>query len=269
MSPDPDESEHVSALRDGYKAHHRLLQLVGITLFFGLTAVVLSRLSLTTLYLTAGEAGCLVLAAVFAGYLFADFSSGVIHWVFDNYGKETLPVIGPAFIRPFRHHHAAPRDLCEHGFVQLNGNNCLVSLPMFWIAAGSEIGPDKAGSTLFFGLFCVSTAWFVFGTNQFHAWAHATDLPRWVQRLQGTRLVLPPAHHSRHHSAPHNQAYCITSGLMDAVLDRIAFFRILEVLIEQLTGCSPLHRKTQEPSKASRVDATTERSPPANSALAG
>ena len=238
-----DSPSPVEEFRHGYRPHHRWIQLVAITLFFGLTAVLLLQLSLAGLYLSPAELSAVALVACVSGYLFADFSSGVIHWAFDNYGSETLPLIGPAFIRPFRHHHAAPEDLCHHGFVQLNGNNCLVSLPMFWLASRPAMSPDGAAVSLGLGLFCLSTAWCVFGTNQFHAWAHSPQPPGWVARLQTIGLVLNPEHHSRHHTHPHNQAYCITSGLMDAALQRLAFFSAAEAVIKTLTGRKPLHQR--------------------------
>jgi hypothetical protein len=48
-------------------------------------------------------------AAFIAGYLTADFASGLFHFLADNYGSTTKPFVGPVFIRPFREHHIDPR----------------------------------------------------------------------------------------------------------------------------------------------------------------
>jgi plasmanylethanolamine desaturase len=230
-------------LRAGYKGPQRLLQLVGISLFFAWTPYVLLRTLNIAINLAVPQAPVLIAMAVLAGYLFADFASGFVHWFCDNYGSESWPIVGPAFIRPFRHHHVAPEDLCEHGFVQLNGNNCVVSLLAFWWATLPTVSHESGVQVVFLGFFWLSVAWFTFGTNQFHAWAHSDDPPRIAIWLQKKRLILPPSHHDIHHSPPHYKAYCITTGLMDKPLRALAFFPLAEGLIEKIFGVKPLHKK--------------------------
>ena len=229
------------ALREGYSSRQRILQLAGITVFFGWTPYILLRCLALTEPLGITQALFATTMGVVAGYLFADASSGVVHWLGDNYGREDWPVIGPAFIRPFRHHHILPKDICEHGFVQLNGNNCLVTLPMFWIATLPSTDPSQAFQSCLFGFFCISLCWFVFATNQLHAWAHSDTPPKWVRWLQNTGLALSPKHHELHHAPPHNRAYCITSGVMDKPLQLIRFFPALEWVLQKLTGAPPVH----------------------------
>ena len=45
--------------------------------------------------------------AVLAGYVMADFGSGVFHWATDNYGNEKTPVFG-GVIAAFQGHHLFP-----------------------------------------------------------------------------------------------------------------------------------------------------------------
>jgi len=230
------------ALREGYNSRQRILQLAGITVFFGWTPYILLRCLALTEPLGGTQALFATTMGVVAGYLFADASSGVVHWLGDNYGREDWPVIGPAFIRPFRHHHILPKDICEHGFVQLNGNNCLVTLPVFWIATLPSTDPNRAFESVFFGFFCISLCWFVFATNQLHAWAHSDNPPPFARRLQRMGLALSPEHHDLHHQPPHNKAYCITSGVMDNPLRLIRFFPALEFVLKRLTGSEPMHQ---------------------------
>src|SRR5215208_153170 len=51
--------------------------------------------------------GDLWLAPILAAlaYLAADFLSGLVHFLADNFGSYDTPIIGPNFIEPFREHH--------------------------------------------------------------------------------------------------------------------------------------------------------------------
>lgn len=229
-------------LRAGYSGAQRLLQLVGLSLFFAWTPYVLARTLNIADNLAVPHAQGVIALALIAGYLFSDFASGFVHWFCDNYGSESWPIVGPAFIRPFRHHHVAPKDLCEHGFVQLNGNNCIVSLLTFWWATLPAVNPESGTKVVFLGSFWLSVAWFTFATNQFHAWAHSDNPPRIAKWLQKRRLILSPTLHDVHHSPPHHKAYCITTGLMDRPLRALAFFPIAEGIIEKVFGVQPLHK---------------------------
>uniref|UniRef100_A0A7S0HD18 Lipid desaturase domain-containing protein n=1 Tax=Hanusia phi TaxID=3032 RepID=A0A7S0HD18_9CRYP len=58
------------------------------------------------------------LAAVFLGYEFADFGSGVYHWAMDNYGSKNTPIFGTQ-IEAFQGHHELPwtityRQVCNN-----------------------------------------------------------------------------------------------------------------------------------------------------------
>ena len=88
----------------------------------------------------------LVLTAVLLGYLAADLVSGLVHWAADTWGSPDLPVIGPAVLGPFREHHRDPLAITRHDFVETNGNNCLISLPVLGLALWLAPGPDGSGS---------------------------------------------------------------------------------------------------------------------------
>jgi hypothetical protein len=68
--------------------------------------------------------------AIPAGWLAADFASGIVHWFADTFFEEDAPWIGPLLIRPFREHHRDPQAMTRHGFLELTGNSCLVLLPV-------------------------------------------------------------------------------------------------------------------------------------------
>ena len=79
----------------------------------------------------------------------------------------------------------------------------------------------------------------IFGTNQFHKWAHMDTPPWYAQALQRANLILPPEHHAVHHTSPYAKYYCITVGWLNEGLFRLRFFQILEKIIAHLTGLIP------------------------------
>lgn len=170
----------------------------------------------------------LVALTIPLGLLASDFVTGMLHWAADTYGSENTLVVGPSLIKPFRLHHIYPRDICTHNLVMTVGNACILAVPVLsfclyvmwvmpapgWLALIMAWAAVLAGTTV--------------ATNQFHKWAHQespSGLARWLQR---TRLVLEPAHHRLHHTAPYNMHYCITNGWLNPILNRIKFFRRLE-----------------------------------------
>lgn len=152
-----------------------------------------------------------VLAAI-AGYVAADFLCGAIHWYCDEAADESWPWIGPAFIRPFRDHHAHPEALTKHDVFELCGNNAIACSMML----GATVPWAALAPHLAVGV--VSLALAVLATNLFHKWAHTSDPCRLVRVLQKTRAVLSPEEHSQHH-ATLDHAYCVTSGWTNSILD--------------------------------------------------
>lgn len=169
-------------------------------------------------------------------YVFADFLSGLVHWAGDTFFKHDTPVIGAAFIRPFREHHLDPKAITNHTFLETNGNNCLAMLGLLmplWF-----VGRPAPGSTavpfFWFQIFAFFVSLAVFATNQFHKWAHQDDplaLVRWLQRAG---LILPPHRHDIHHTAPHDKSYCITVGWLNPWLDRTRLFERSERVLRSV-----------------------------------
>lgn len=191
----------------------------------------------------------------FLGYLIADLVSGLVHFLADNFAEADTPVIGPAFVRPFREHHSDPLLITKHGFVEANGNNVLVSLPvvaavLWWLPIGASRWTTLAGGFVFFFIFAI------FLTNQFHKWAHMPAAPRWVERLQAAGIILSKRHHDVHHTSPFNTYYCITVGLWNPLFHRTRFFDRLERGIRRwVPGTDPRTRVQQE------ADARAARAP--------
>ncbi len=182
----------------------------------------------------AAHAGWLVPVAFLAGYITADFASGFFHFLADNYGSTSKPFVGPVFIRPFREHHIDPRAITRHDFLEVNGANCAMSVPVL-LATWMFLPVGANLFTLFLGAYVGLFLFGIFLTNQFHSWAHVERPPRVIRALQRSGLILGPEHHQRHHTPPFNTYYCITSGWLNPLLARSRFFeRIHEPLRRML-----------------------------------
>jgi ubiquitin-conjugating enzyme E2 variant len=194
-----------------------------------------------------GVAWWLPLVVVAAGAV-ADLMSGIVHWAADTWGRESWPVVGPRVLRPFRVHHVNPADMLARGFLDLNGDVALLTLPILGAAAAMPLDtePGRAAATFF-------TAWgaWALPTNQIHQWAHMPRPPRPVRWLQRAHLVLSPAAHRVHHAAPYATDYCITTGWSNGWTRRLGFFTALERLVTRLTGVAP-RQDEAPPAPASR-----------------
>jgi len=220
-----------SALRQGYSASVRKFEIASIATYALAVAWLAWRLAPR-----AAEKPFLALSALMLGFIAADFVSGVVHWMADTWGTAKWPIIGKALIRPFREHHVDQKEITRHDFVETNGNNCFISI--FPTVAAALLPLHETGwlflSTM---MFAMSVA--IFGTNQFHKWAHMDAPPPLVRALQRASLILPPEHHAVHHSAPYAKYYCISVGWLNEALFRLRFFQTLERAITALTGALP------------------------------
>ncbi|CRL01521.1 CLUMA_CG014214, isoform A [Clunio marinus] len=183
-----------------------------------------------------------VIFSAVCGILTADFGSGFVHWAADTWGSIELPIVGKNFLRPFREHHIDPTSIIRHDWIETNGDNFMVALPILgkltWILFTSSRSEIQMEYPFCAYLFLCSI--FVAVTNQIHKWSHTYfDLPVWVQVLQNYHIILPRKHHRIHHVSPHETYFCITTGWLNWPLEKIKFWSTLESIIEYVTGCKP------------------------------
>lgn len=198
-------------MNSGYGRGQRMLELVSIALFMLLAAASLWRLIAATQF----HFPAVALVAVPIGWLAVDLLSGLAHWAFDSFGSTTTPVIGNAFIRPFRAHHADPAEMTRHDFVETHGASCLAGLP--FLAAASSM-PIDTWAEIFVQGILLFTALGALATNQCHKWAHMDEAatPKFVAWAQRRWLVLPREHHRLHHTPPFDTHFCMSSGWLNA-----------------------------------------------------
>jgi len=216
-----------------YPRVHRAIEGAGIVLWVMLTSVAVLRIGSA-----ADDAAHLlpIVAGIALGLIGADFVAGLVHWLCDTWGRSDWPIVGPSVIHSFREHHQDPQAIVRHGFVETNGASSIGSLPML-TTAGALAG-EGAVALLVDSTLTSLSAWLVV-TNQLHKWAHTPTPPRLVTWLQSRGWILPPEQHAIHHRQPFDRHYCITTGWLNPLCERLDLFRRLERGITRMTGALP------------------------------
>jgi ubiquitin-conjugating enzyme E2 variant len=203
--------------RYDYPVSHRLLELASFTAFVVLGALVVQ-----------GAVGAFadrlhwwsvfpLLAAAVGGLAVADLMSGLVHFLFDQYGSPATPVIGQKFVKPFRDHHDDPAAMTHGDFIAVNSDNLLICLPVL----GLTVGLVDLRAHPVVDVFVLALVSAVAMTNQIHKWAHMPRVPGAVRFAQRHGVILGVRHHAGHHRAPYEKHYCITFGRLDVLLDPV------------------------------------------------
>ena len=212
-----------------YSIYSRIMEIAAIIAFLGGLAYLVFNMVMTFDPAIADQLYWLMPAGVFAGLLVADFSAGMVHWLADNFGDEDMPVLGAMFIRPFREHHTDPKGITRHDFIEVNGNNCIVLL-LFGFPVLLLV-PDTGLVGAFFEVVLLTHFLGIFATNQIHKWSHMDNPPLVVRGMMKVGLIMSVDHHNVHHTIPHDRYYCITTGWMNPILEKLDFFPRLERFI--------------------------------------
>ena len=186
-----NQQEQITQDRPETSRGHYLLEVFGILCF-----LLLLSLIAVDVYQGMINFGDLWLAPILVvlAYLAADFLSGFVHFLADNFGSYETPILGPNFIQPFREHHVDPTGIVGNDFVDANGNNSLASLP-FMLVVWLVVPLESMYYGYLFGIFSLFLCLAAFLTNQFHMWAHMQAPPAFVGWLQSRGVILSREHH--------------------------------------------------------------------------
>lgn len=203
-------------MNGGYEMGRRLLGLGAVAAFAALAAWGLWRLVAGTHWLFLP----VLIFAVPAGWLASDLLSGVLHWMVERFGSERTPILGPAFIQPFRDHHEDPEAITRLGFLDTHCVTCSAALPFLAVACALplETWPSILAQAL---LVLMSLGALL--ANQCHKWVHMEEsaTPALVRWAQAHGLVLPREHHRLHHTPPFDKHFCMSSGWLNPILDEL------------------------------------------------
>tara|TARA_B100000073_G_scaffold340887_1_gene341347 strand:- start:1180 stop:1863 length:684 start_codon:yes stop_codon:yes gene_type:complete len=172
----------------------------------------------------------LFISSLFLGYIFADLMTGTVHWFCDSFFSEKTPIIGNLIISPFREHHLYPHLITEDKFIEQDTTSFFLFMPFLYQAVfiqNNYLDNPKLIHVhfLLIGL-CIGT----FCTNLFHKWAHQKNENFLILGLQKLGLILNFDNHKKHHN-DHSKSYCVTSGILNPILDYLRFFPTLELVI--------------------------------------
>ena len=187
-----------------------------------------------------------------AAAICADLVSGLVHWTADTWGRESLPLIGRRFLRPFRVHHLNPDDFLRRDPIDCNGDVAMLNVPILAAALMVPLSPE-AGRVAALAMVAFAAA--ALPTNQVHQWAHKPSPPAFVRWLQRRGIILSREEHARHHAEPYVINYCIATGWCNRVLTSTRFFPALERAITCVTGWKP---RTDEQLFAASLEAAAE-----------
>lgn len=252
--------EKLELLKSGYTPEKRRFEIC--------TLITFTILWVLTAYNITQQGGfnnwALNAVSLLTGILVADFLSGVVHWYFDTYGTVNTPVIG-VLIRSFREHHINPKAMCDHDFIEVSADNCIIPIPFLITCAIWQV---QLSWTIEMFLMC-STLWtvvFVLFTNQVHKWAHMSDKfrPHIVRVLQKSGFILRSKHHWEHHLNPYDHNYCIFNGWCNPFLEKIDFWKKVENLIQKHTGHIARNDDLEWTKKTPSVDSPAEPVAPSN-----
>ncbi len=183
-------------------------------------------------------APALIPLVLLAGYLAADFISGVVHWTFDTWWSPETPIIGRTLVRTFREHHVDEKAITRHDFVETNGSNALAALTLVGFGFACRGEASSPFGSFMAGMFFIASL-FTSITSQIHKWAHMARPPALIRFLQRARILLTKEAHALHHAAPYTKSYCITCGWMNPTLNFFRFFPMMERIISFVTGAIP------------------------------
>ena len=177
-----------------------------------------------------------------AAILAADFVSGAVHWAEDAYARPDTPIVGKLIANANIEHHIKPRAFIARGWFESSWD--LLLLGSLVVAMACWL--DCLTWPIWLFVVCAVNA------NQIHKWAHSNPRENGplVTFLQKVKLLQTQRHHAQHHRGMKDSHYCAVTNALNPVLDKVGFWRGLELGIEALFGVKRRPDPTVHPQAA-------------------
>ncbi len=153
--------------------------------------------------------------------LFADFITGLIHWMEDSYWSPETPILGKWIVEPNLAHHKNGQEFLKKSWLESSWDLLIAGLLIIFAAYWANCLSWEIW------LFAV----IIINANQIHKWAHITryeNKPQIIGFLQKLYILQSTEHHGKHHRKPNNSHYCTVTNWINPILDKLHFWRGLE-----------------------------------------
>lgn len=164
--------------------------------------------------------------------LLVDFITGMVHWLEDSFWSPNTPVLGKWLVVPNLAHHKNGQAFLEKSWFESSWDLLIVGCIVILIAYLSN---SLTWEVLLFSALIINA-------NQIHKWAHMTrdkDKPVIIAMLQKLYVLQRTKNHGQHHRKPHLTHYCTVTNVLNPILDKIRFWRMLEFI---LRGYHPIDK---------------------------
>ncbi len=171
-----------------------------------------------------------MIGALFVCLWIADFITGLAHWLEDTYCLENYPLIGKFICEPNIQHHVDPQLIVRAG--TFFSRNILQ-----WALCGGVFG--VLWLVGFGNVYTFTTLLLASFGNEIHRWNHKAKCGPFVSFMKDLGIIQAHKQHSLHHKHPHDKYYCVMTSQLNAVLERLNFWRGLEWVVEKTLRISP------------------------------
>ena len=163
--------------------------------------------------------------------LFADFITGTVHFLLDQYGSPETPIIGKYVIDRNARHHQDPRLIIQNSYFKLTWTSWLLGGIILATCYYFDVLSWEISFSMIYGA----------NANIIHKWAHQTQKENgaFVNFLQKIKFVQSRKHHGWHHKAPFDVNYCILTDWLNPILDKIRFWEITSRIL-MIIGLKPI-----------------------------
>lgn len=170
-----------------------------------------------------------IIAQLLAGWLLADFLSGVVHWIEDRVLWVGMPLLSKSVVEPNRLHHRDPQAFLYQSVLARNSTTwaavLAIALPWLLVAGFSWVWLGAIAGGL--------------AVTEVHVRTHrAVVRASWYRALQEIGIVQAAPHHWGHHAGAMDGRYCILTSWLNPLLDRLRLWARLESFLETI-GLKP------------------------------